>query len=145
MAKEYWFLRFGRIDYKSQMSLQSRLPFRVAEFPFVYFKHTGMEPDFVQFKRGQNSLQAIKNALQKKFESHYLAVNYQNFINLVNRTPTAQGSRVYFFGKPGAMVDPGFQFFARYGLAEGEQYVATQRAEWESIKKWLIATKATGF
>ena len=127
------------------MALQSKLPFRVAEFPFVYFTQSGMEPDFVQFKRGQNGQQAIRNALQKKFASFYLAANSEKFTELVKQTPEGPSSRVYFFGKPGAMIDSGFQFFAKTGLTEGEQFVATQRAEWEKIKVWLLSNKKIGF
>lgn len=48
VLKSYPFIRFGRINYKTQAKLVRKLPFNVREFPIVFAYSTFMEPHLME-------------------------------------------------------------------------------------------------
>ncbi len=77
MASKYPFLRFGRVDQRTQQKLVHRLPFRPLEFPFIFVYHQSTEPDFVDYRLGQDInrvlLQTIKDTVPAKVQLLSLA------------------------------------------------------------------------
>lgn len=72
MAAKYTFLKFGRVDQRTQQKLVHRLPFRPLEYPFIFVYHQSTEPDFADYKLGQDInrvvLQTIKDTLPAKVQ-----------------------------------------------------------------------------
>lgn len=54
LARKYPYLKFGRIDFKSQQKLIPSLPFKPLEFPFIFFEHKDINPEFVEYRAGSN-------------------------------------------------------------------------------------------
>jgi hypothetical protein len=54
LAKKYPYLKFGRIDFKSQQKLIPSLPFKPLEFPFIFFEQRDINPEFVEYRAGAN-------------------------------------------------------------------------------------------
>ena len=48
LASKYYFMRFGRVDYRSQQRLIPMLPFKALEFPFIFVYHKDVYPEFVE-------------------------------------------------------------------------------------------------
>lgn len=72
LAEKYYFLKFGRIDRRSQQKLIPRLPFRPLEFPFLYVHPREGNPDFAEYTPGDDIgkklIQTVKDTLPAKIQ-----------------------------------------------------------------------------
>ena len=72
MAEKYYFLKFGRIDRRTQQRLIHKLPFRPLEYPFLYVHPHEGAPDFVEYHPGDDLgkklIQTIKDTIPTKIK-----------------------------------------------------------------------------
>lgn len=130
MAQSYSFLKFGRIDFKSQMGLQSQIPFRVAEIPFIYVYKKGTEPDFVQFSVGESIPTSVRKKLMNAFPKSYTAVDFDTFRSELEDD---SGNKIFHLTRSG--LDPWFHFEGQY--EDSGKFLATKRADYPKIFKYL--------
>lgn len=69
LAKEFPYIKFGRVDFKAQHAIQPKLPFRIAEVPFFYIYQNGIEPDFVDFSIREGFERPLRKMLKKLFSN----------------------------------------------------------------------------
>lgn len=72
VAQKYPFVKFGRVNYASEMSLIARLPFKVEEIPFFMTWDKYGNSDFLEFdlERGGKTpiLKFVRQALGKHYQ-----------------------------------------------------------------------------
>lgn len=135
LASTYSFLKFGRVDFKSQRGIQSMIPFRVIEFPFVFIYRKGHESDFVQFSYGVSVASSIKKKLMEAFPKSYLPVDIGGLKELM--TKEEKQAQIIHLTKRG--LNPRFHFEGQF---EGKgRFVATKRAEYNKVLGYLQSLK----
>ena len=140
LAEKYGkFLKFGRIDFKSQMALQANIPFRVAEIPFIYVYRKGMEPDFAEFKRGESVISSIKRLLVKKFPRGYQPQTFVELSTFLTAGELLEGSPKLVHVTENKL-DQNFHFDSQFYQKE-KGYLASKRADYALITGFLKSSK----
>jgi hypothetical protein len=63
-AKQFPFIKFGRVNAAFQVDLLPLLPFRAEEFPFVYSQVPGKIPEFLEFNLEKPSPYELRKFVQ---------------------------------------------------------------------------------
>jgi len=130
MAQKYTFLRFGRIDYKTQQKLIPRLPFRPMEFPFLFTTHPQSTPEFVEHTSkdiGTKLLETIKASIPAKVQ----LLSVSEFTDIIQQGSTQP--YLIFLNRRG-FDDILFLFESR--LMTGVNYASTHADKYGLIKEW---------
>ena len=99
MAAKYSFLKFGRVDQRTQQTLVHRLPFRPLEYPFIFVYHQASEPDFVDYKLGQDINRVLLQTIKDTLPTQVQLLSLSEFSELVEQPQT--GTALVYLNKNG--------------------------------------------
>ena len=80
----YPFLKFGRIDFKNQKKLMSKIPFGVRQFPFVYSLSKFKHPEFADIFLRANIQRDFKNFIFQTVKDQIIRVQNEKLDNQNN-------------------------------------------------------------
>lgn len=79
-AKQFPFIKFGRVNATFQADLLPLLPFRAEEFPFVYSQVPGKIPEFLEFNLEKPSPYELRKFVQNSLDKKYTEIEYGDMV-----------------------------------------------------------------
>jgi len=91
-AKNFPFIRFGRINATFQTDLLPKLPFRAEEFPFVFNLSKGKVSEFLEFNMEKPSGTELKRFIQNSIDIKYEEKEYNSLVSHLRAPKDNMGS-----------------------------------------------------
>ena len=132
MAAKYKFLKFGRIDFRSQQKLVHRLPFRALDFPFLFVYQQSLQPDFVEYTVGESIGNKLLQCIKDTLPANMFIIRFLELTELLEKPQTT--SSLVFLNRKG-FEDVLFLFESR--IMSRVKFSATPADKFGFIQKYI--------